>query len=273
MDPRFQRRVQRYGWDRAAARYEALWAELLGSAQALMLEQAALTPGEHVLDVACGTGLVSFAAARAVGDGGAVIGVDLSGAMIAVAMRQAKDRQVANVAFERMDGESLDLPNGAFDVVLCSLGLMYLPNPEQGLREMRRVLRPDGRVALAVWGDRANCGWAEAFSIVDAEVASDVCPLFFRLGRTDALSRACADAGFQDVTQQRLSTTLNHADDDDACEAAFVGGPMALAWSHFDDAAKARVRRRYLEFIAPWRSGSGYRIPAEFVIVTGRAPE
>ena len=78
-----------------------------------------------------------------------------------------------------MDAETLALPDAGFDVALNALGLMYVPEPEQAVREMRRVLRPGGRVGLAVWGERSRCGWAPVFEIVQAEVASDVCPRFF----------------------------------------------------------------------------------------------
>jgi ubiquinone/menaquinone biosynthesis C-methylase UbiE len=271
VDARLQRRVQRQGWDRAAADYEALWQPQLAPAQAALLDCAALQRGERVLDVACGTGLVSFAAARAVGDAGRVTGVDLSGRMVEAAQALARAQGLAHVDFARMDAECLALEDGQFDAALCALGLMYVPEPEQALREMARVLKPQGRVALAVWGERAHCGWASLFPIVDAEVASDVCPLFFRLGQGDTLARLCADAGFAITVQRRLVTTLAHADADEACRAAFVGGPVALAWSHFDAATRERVCARYLESIEPYRDGRGYRIPAEFVIVGARS--
>jgi SAM-dependent methyltransferase len=273
MDPNLQRRLQRYGWDRAASRYEGLWAEQLAAAQGLMLELVDLQPGHNVLDVACGTGLITFAAAQAVGPDGSVLGVDISGGMVEACMQRAQARRVANVAFERMDAELLDLPAAAFDVALCAFGLMYLSDPEAALREMRRVVQPGGRMAAAVWGARARCGWAAAFAIVDAEVASDVCPLFFQHGEGEALAQACEAAGFVEVEQHRLVTTLNHKDDTEAYEAVFLGGPLALPWAHFDEAARTRVRRQYLAAIAPWRIGSGLQTPAEFVVVTALAPE
>lgn len=271
MDARLQRRVQRYGWDLAAADYEALWHRQLADAQTALLAAAALRGGERVLDVACGTGLVSFAAARSVGPAGRVLGVDLSGAMVDAARERAVQREVRNAAFARMDAESLALPDASFDVALCALGLMYVPNPEQALREMRRVLRPGGRIVVAVWGERARCGWAPLFEIVDAEVASEVCPLFFRLGQRDVLARACAATSLVAVHEQRLATTLVYADADDACGAAFVGGPVALAWSRFGAEVRERVRTRYLDAIGPWRDGHGYRVPGEFVVVAAQA--
>jgi hypothetical protein len=134
--------------------------------------------------------------------------------------------------------------------------------------EMRRVLHERGRIILAVWGERSRCGWAELFPIVDAEVTSEVCPLFFRLGQGDALADTCGNAGFEVTVRSRITTTLNYADGDQACDAAFIGGPVALAWSRLDDDARGRVRDRYLEAISTWRRPDGtYRIPGEFVIV------
>jgi ubiquinone/menaquinone biosynthesis C-methylase UbiE len=272
MDAKLQRRVQRYGWDLAAHDYEMLWQAQLADAQTALLAAAALAPGEQVLDVACGTGLVTFDAARAVGPSGRVLGIDLSGGMIGAAQRQAASRSAADVGFARMDAEALDLPDASVDVALCALGLMYMPTPQLALREMRRVLRPGGRLALSVWGERSRCGWSVVFDIVAAEVASEVCPLFFRLGAHEALAGLCEETGFGAIAQRRIPTTLHYADADQACDAAFVGGPVALAWSRFDAQVRARVRARYAAAIEPWRHGAGFRVPGEFVLVTATAP-
>ena len=90
MDARLQRRVQRYGWDLAADDYETLWQAQLAPAQDRLLERVALQPGEHVLDVACGTGLVTLRAAQRVGPQGQVTGVDLSERMVQAAARRAR---------------------------------------------------------------------------------------------------------------------------------------------------------------------------------------
>lgn len=82
-----------------------------------------------------------------------------------------------------------------------------------------------------MWGARAKCGWAEIFTIVDARVSSEVCPLFFQLGTKDSLARCFAQAGFPDVGSEQLEVDLGYASDDEALNAAFRGGPVALAYS------------------------------------------
>jgi ubiquinone/menaquinone biosynthesis C-methylase UbiE len=272
MQPKLQRRIQRYGWDLAAGSYESLWQAQLWPAQAALLECAALAAGECVLDVACGTGLVSFAAADAVGAGGRIVGTDISGGMVDAARERASQRGTGNAEFFRMDAEELALPDESFDAALCALGFMYLPRPEVAAREMRRVLRPGGRVVAAVWGKRSACGWSPVFPITDAEVRSDVCPMFFSLGEEDALARVFADVGLEITEQRIISTLLRYSNADQACDAAFVGGPVALAYTRFDAPTRVRVRAKYTEAIEPWRCGQGYEIPGQFVVVAARSP-
>jgi SAM-dependent methyltransferase len=274
VDARLQRRVQRYGWDRAVDAYARHWLGPLAGMQAEVLDRAAPRAGERVLDVACGTGVLALAAARAVCPTGHVLGVDLSGAMVGEAQRRAQAEGLAHATFVPMDAEQLSLPAASIDLALCSLGLMYLPDPDAALRELHRVLRPGGRAVLAVWGEREHCGWAPVFGIVDDEVRSEVCPLFFALGHRDALATRCASAGLCVTAQHRRSDTIVYADGNAACDAALVGGPVALAWSRFDEVTRERVRTRYREAIAPFARGSSYHLPAEFVIVTvRRAPQ
>ena len=272
MDAKLQRRVQRYGWDKAVGDYEAGWRAQLEPAQSLMLDMAVLRPGERVLDVACGTGLVSFRIADAVGENGAVVGTDISGEMIEVARRLATKRNIGNARFERCDAEDLCLDDPPFDAALCGLGLMYVPNPVKALGEMGRHLKPGGRAAAAVWGTRAKCGWAEIFPITDARVASKVCPMFFHLGTRDMLAQSFEEAGFTDVRSERLEVTLVYASDDDALGAAFRGGPVALAYNRFDDTIKKAVHTEYLRSISAFRVGEEFRIPGEFVVSVGVQP-
>lgn len=271
LDARFQLRVQRYGWDKAADHYERFWQAQLAPAQELLLELAALQAGERVIEVACGTGLVTFPAARAVGAAGAVLATDISDAMVAHVAEAANELVLDNVTTRRADAEALGVPDASFDVALCALGLMYVPDPFAAVREMRRALRPGGRAVVAVWGARSNCGWAEIFSIVDHFVKSEVCPMFFQLGGGDALRMAMTQGGFGDLAIRRIATTLDYASGDEACGAAFAGGPVALAYSRFDTATREAAHKEYLDSIAEWKVGDGYSVPGEFVVARGTA--
>lgn len=270
MEANLMRRVQRYGWDKAAPHYEACWAAQLRPAQELLLELADLKPGQRVLDVACGTGLATFPAAERVLPGGEVVGTDISSQMIADATAIAKERETTNVRFLRTDAESLKLDDAEpFDVALCALGLMYVPDPIEAVRQMVRHVRPGGTVVAAVWGRRSECGWAEIFPIVDARVESDVCPLFFGLGTGNALALGFTEAGLRDIEEERIWVTLDYPDEASALAAAFAGGPVALAYARFDEPTRNEAHSEYLASIAPYRVGTGYRIPGEFVVVSG----
>lgn len=271
MNAAFQRRIQRYGWDKASGDYERYWSEQIAPSQRLLLEMAGLGPGERVLDVACGTGLVTFPAADAVGQGGHVTGTDISDVMVATSARRAAQMGVANTSFRRMDAEDLRFPDGSFDAVLCALGLMYVPDPVTALREQLKVLRPGGRAVAAVWGARDRCGWAEIFPIVDRRVSSDVCPLFFQLGTGDALAIAFELAGFEDIRTQRIATLMRYDTAEAACGAAFAGGPVALAHSRFDAQTRGEAHAEYMASIEPFRNGRGYEIPGEFVVTAGHS--
>ena len=270
MDADLQRRIQRYGWDRASDAYEGYWQRQLEPAQSLLLTMADLRPGERVLDAACGTGLLSFRAGAIVGPNGSVVGTDLSDKMIAASAARGRDRGAANTSFLQMDAESLDLSDRSFDAVLCGLGLMYFPDPARSLQEFRRVLRPGGRAAAAVWGERKKCGWAEIFPIVDSRVRSEVCPMFFQTGTGETLRMLFDQAGFRAVDSRRIMTTLHYDSAEEACGAAFVGGPVALAYSRFDQRTREEARSEYLASIAPYAAGAGFDVPGEFVVTIGR---
>jgi len=273
MEPRLQRRVQRYGWDKAAGFYDDSWKEQLKPAQDKLLEMAEIKPGEKVLETSCGTGLVTFRAAGQADPGGEVVATDLSGTMIELAEDLADQQGIDNITFQRMDAEQLDLEDNQFDKAICSLGLMYFPFPVEGLREMYRVLKPGGKAVVAIWGERKNCGWADIFPIVDKHVASEVCPMFFQQGTGNTLNNSMETAGFENIDTVRFKKKLHFSGRDHVITAAFDGGPVALAYRKFDDQTKEIVQQEYLDSISEFRSGDGYEIPGEFVVAKGVKPE
>src|SRR6476660_1385734 len=129
MEAALQRRIQRYGWDKAAIYYEDSWQQQLKPAQDKLMEMANLQPGEKLIDIACGTGLVSFPAAEKLGPNGFVLATDISDEMVKICTLTAGERNISNIEFKRMDAEELNVENEEYDLALCALGLMYVPDP------------------------------------------------------------------------------------------------------------------------------------------------
>jgi ubiquinone/menaquinone biosynthesis C-methylase UbiE len=273
MKANLQRRIQRYGWDKAVDFYDDGWRDSLREAQGQLLSMANAAPGEHVLDIACGTGLVTFPLADAVGAQGRIVATDISQKMVDHVTQEASQRGYTQIDAFRADAESLNsLEDGQFDLVTCALGLMYVPEPLAAMKQVTRLLKPGGRAVFAVWGARKNCGWADIFPIVDARVETDVCPMFFRLGTGSVMAMEMEQAGLRSVEEVRFQTDLPYATDQAALEAAFIGGPVALAYDRFDDETRTSAHAEYLASIARFRSPDGYQIPGEFVVCSAVRP-
>ena len=242
MDARVFRRVQRYGWDAATEAYDRGWVPQIERLTQQCVARARLNEGERVLDVATGTGVGAFAAAEAVGPGGSVTGIDVSARMVARAAERAQAIGARNVHFQRADMEATGAPDGGYHAVVCAFGLMFAADSARAFAEIARVTARGGRISVCVWGQRAACGFAEVFPIVDARVASDVCPLFFSLGVPGALSFALRRAGLEVTHEERVPVTLAWASADEVCDAMLEGGAVALAWKRFSPDVRAEVR-------------------------------
>jgi ubiquinone/menaquinone biosynthesis C-methylase UbiE len=269
MEPALQRRVQRYGWDKAASYYENAWQQQLKPAHDALFDLADIQPGQKIIDIACGTGLMSFRASAATGSSGYVLGTDISDKMVEIADKTAKENGIGNIRFERMDAEELKISDEEFDQAICALGLMYAPNPLQALKEMNRVLKKGGHGIAAVWGQRKHCGWADIFEIVDKRVSSEVCPMFFNLGNDQVLEKHFEFAGFTSIKIKSIQATLDYDSAEEACSAAFEGGPVALAYFKFPEQVKKEAREEYLASVAKYKTEKGYSVPGEFIIGLG----
>jgi ubiquinone/menaquinone biosynthesis C-methylase UbiE len=125
--------------------------QTLGAATEMMLEMAGVQPGGRVLDVAAGTGDQTLMAARRVGPMGYVLAADISASMLSVAAEAARKEGLTNVETRVVDAENLALDADSFDAAICRIALMLFPNPAKALTEMRRVVKPGGKVAAMVF--------------------------------------------------------------------------------------------------------------------------
>jgi SAM-dependent methyltransferase len=185
----------------------------LGAATTRMLDLAKVTSGCRVLDVAAGAGDQTLQAAARVAPGGTVLATDISPAILAFAAAEAKRAGHANVATRAMDGENLELEAGTFDAVISRVGLIYFPDQQRALSEMRRVLVPGGRVAAIVYSTPdENRFFSLPVSIVrrHAKLGAPLPgqPGPFSLGGPGVIEEAFARAGFRDVETERVAAPL-----------------------------------------------------------------
>lgn len=191
-----------------------------------LVQAAAISPGEHVLDVATGRGAALFPAARAVGPTGSVVGIDLADNMIAALAADIRCRGVTNASVRVMDAESLELPDERFDVVLCSFALFLFDPLDAALREFRRVPVPvpGGRVAVAMAG-KGDERWAWYDKLL-ASLTSHLSPSdpTVDLRDVDELRGAFERAGFVDVAPTHEELDLKFASQDEWWRAQWTHG-------------------------------------------------
>jgi SAM-dependent methyltransferase len=161
-DPAAFKAAVRNQWDLSAGGWNAHAPQIrtwLGGATGAMLEMAGIGTGSRVLDVAAGAGDQTLDIARQIGPDGFVLATDLSPAILALAQDNAGRAGLANVATRVADGECLPVESASFDAAVCRLGLMFFPDPLQGLREMHRAIRPGGGVCTMVFSrpDKNPC--------------------------------------------------------------------------------------------------------------------
>ncbi len=174
-----------------------------------LVDRAQPAPGEAALDIACGTGVVARLAAKTIGEG-QVAGLDLNPGMLAVA--RSVPSEGAPITW--IEGSALELPFplDSFDLVLCQLGLQFFPDQQQGLREMRRVLRRSGRLALSVYSPIERTPGAHAFVLaLDEVLGADASRI--KRGEhsfTDPaqLENLLKGAGFESVSVQKVEQTI-----------------------------------------------------------------
>lgn len=190
-----------------AEAYEALFVPaLFGQWAEKVADAAGVRAGERVLDVACGTGVLTRAIASRVGEKGSVAGLDPSPGMLAV----ARDRAPA-IEWKEGVAESIPYPDGSFDAVLSQFGLMLFSDRHQAVRELLRVLKPAGRLTVAVWDAIENIpGYAAELALIErmaGRQAGDAVRAPFALGNRQHLSGIFEEAGATDVAIQTLSGT------------------------------------------------------------------
>ncbi len=243
-----------------------------------LLERAAVRPGDRVLELAGGPGGVGLAAAERVVPGGEVVITDVVAEMTAVAAARAAERGFEHVVTRERDLEDLAEPDDAFDVVLCREGLMFALDPARAAAEIRRVLRPGGRVAVAVWGARAANPWLGLlFDAVEAQTGHPVPPPGvpgpFSLDDGARLAVLLRDAGLDEVLVEELAVpTRAESFEQWWSRTTALAGPLAGMIAAMPEAPREALRERLRHDVEPYRVADGYELPGLTLLASARRP-
>jgi len=234
-----------------AANYERFFVPAIGGPLAAnLIRLAGLREGERVLDVACGTGVVARLATAEVGAAGTVTGVDVNPGMLAVARSATPPGQ--SIEWHEATAEAMPLKDASFDVVLCQMGLQFMPDQHAALHEMWRVLVPGGRAILTVPGPtpRPFTIMGEALARHLGRDAAGFVHVVFSLHDTAEIERLVTGAGFRDVTVEADTTTLRLPPPEDFLWQYVYSTPLAGTVAQMDDERRAAVER---DVVAEWQ--------------------
>jgi ubiquinone/menaquinone biosynthesis C-methylase UbiE len=246
---------------------------------AALIEAAAFSAGEAVIDVGCGAGATTVEIARRVGPEGRVTGLDISPVLTATAARRAREAGIGNAAFVTADATSASFQAG-FDRLFSRFGVMFFDRPYEAFANMRGFLRPGGRLVFACWGPMPENPWVqEAMAVVSRhkELPKPVprAPSPFAFAETDYVGDILAKAGFSDIGfeawrgEQRVGGA--GADARRAArflmDAAFVGDALAAEAQELKDRVQADLTALFEKYDGP----QGVRMPAMAWLVSARA--
>jgi ubiquinone/menaquinone biosynthesis C-methylase UbiE len=259
------------GWSANAPGYGRLTGRITALVSDLLLDAAAVGPGVRVVDVGCGTGALCAAAAAR---GAQPTGVDLAPGMVGAARRAHR-----GLEFVHGDAEALPLPDGAFGAALGAFVVNHVPSPEHAAAEVRRVLAPGGRVALAMWGPPERVPFLGLFDAamraadVHSERALPPGPAAFRFADRGALRALLETAGFEQVDVREHEIAPAVADAGELWEGVQTGSVRTAAQLRgLDDDERARVRGALERLLEDRRAGGGLRLETAVLVAAGVSP-
>lgn len=241
-----------------------------------LLEMSAPQPGDRVLDLACGLGGLGMAASRLVGPAGHVVLSDVAPEMVAFASGSVENAGLTNVSAQLRDIENIDEPDASFDVVLCREGLMFALDPARAAGEICRVLRPGGRVALAVWGPRNRNPWlGVVLDCVSAQIGKPLPPPGmpgpFALDDAGRLVDALERGGLTDIAVTEFDSPLHMSSFEEWWRrTSALAGPIANLLTAMPAPTMQALQMRLREAVQPYESSTGLQFPGVTLLASAR---
>lgn len=256
-------RTMAAGWERRRASIEsgsALVAEWL-------IRELAPQPGDTILELAAGPGDTGFAAAPLIGEEGRLISTDFSPEMVEVARRRGVELGLTNVDHRQMDAERLELEGDSVDGVICRFAYMLMADTGAALVETRRVLRPGGRLVLAVWRGPEKNPWVAIAGRVFvarglAPPPDPDAPGMFTMAADERVQSLLGAAGFTDIRIDDVPIVFAAVDVDDYVSSAReTGGVFARAWEAASEEERMAIKEELADAFVPFERDGGYELP------------
>lgn len=251
------------GWERRRASIE----EVAAPVRKWMIDALAPREGDTILELACGAGDTGFEVAAIVGDSGRLIASDFSPAMLAAARRRGDEVGVRNVDFEVTDAADIGLDDDSVDGVLCRFGYMLMADPAAALAETRRVLRPGGRLSLAVWGppERNPFFTIIAMALVQRELMpppNPDAPGIFFMASPERTAGLLKDGGFGEIRTEEIGVEFHVTGVDEYVDFVVdTSGPIAIALREAPAERREELKPQLEEAMAPFAADGGYVFP------------
>jgi len=250
---------------------------MFGPVTQALIEDAEIIEGEKVLDIAGGAGEPSLTIAEIVGPTGSVTCTDVAPEMVAAAESEAKRRGLTNVAFKQCAADSLPFESRSFDAVVSRLGVMFFPDPLAALREMLRVTKHEGVMALAVWGKSELNPFSYLITNVAARYfeasapAEPNAPGAFRFAESGSLARTLTEAGAVDVKERVLKFDIAAPISPSQFWElrAETSGTLREKLARLPPLQADLLAEEAQEAVREYFSNNQMSIPAQMIIVTG----
>jgi SAM-dependent methyltransferase len=277
-DPVKYKETTRQQWDNVANAWHK-WIPVVrrwaGPVTGLMLDVARIGPGSRVLDIAAGDGDQSLTVAQRVGPSGYVLATDIAPNLVAIATRVFRAAGLKNAEARVMDAEDLTVEDASFDAVICRFGLFFLPNVSKALSEMRRALKPGGRIAAVVFSTpEKNPFFSLPISVIRkrAQLPPPLPgqPGPFSLGAPGVLDDAFAKAGFREVEAHHAAAPLHMASAAECVQFERESfGALQQMLAGLNEAEREDAWREIGRQLAKYEGPQGFQSPCEVVVGVG----
>ncbi len=264
---------QRESWNKTSSawkKWDAITMDFLSVMGSEMISYIKPAGNQLIIDIAGGTGEPGLSIASMLTDGGKVFICDLAEDMLTVAKEKAMAKGITNVETRQCDVSNLPFDDDNFDAVSCRFGFMFFPDMQLAANEMFRVLKPGGRIAIAVWNIPEKNFWVTATMgtiMKNMELAPPPpeAPGMFRCAKPGRMKEVIEKAGFKNYQEKEITTTLKAGTLENYWSMMTeVGAPIIAALNKADDAMKAKIKKEVFELVKQ-------RYPEEFLAIEASA--